>query len=83
MKGKLVAKVHLNYQEVEEKFNKLKESAKVLQSDMQQYIRNILDDIKAYVNSEVSKFAKLALIIEHPVPFEKTPTQKIKKYLYI
>jgi long-chain acyl-CoA synthetase len=82
-KGKLVAKVHLDYQELERHYTQIKATAKHLQEDFEQYVTKILSDIQAFVNSEVSGFSKLALVIEQPVPFEKTPTLKIKKYLYI
>ena len=83
LKGKLVAKVHLDYDEIEKRYNFLKEHARNLQSDLEQYITYILNEIQMYVNSEVNSFSKLAKLIEHPVPFEKTPTLKIKKYLYV
>ena len=83
-KGKLVAKVHLDYDEIEKRYNLLKEHARNLQSDFEQYVTTyILNEIHLYVNSEVNSFSKLAKLIEHPVPFEKTPTLKIKKYLYV
>jgi len=83
MKGKLVAEVHLDYEELEKRFNQLKESAKHLQHDMQQFILNTLEEIQIFVNKQVRSFSKLALVIEKPIPFEKTPTLKSKKYLYI
>jgi long-chain acyl-CoA synthetase len=81
-KGRLVAMVHLDYSEIEYRYASLKVSARNLQSDMQQYVRKNLDEILLSVNSQVSKFSKLAVVIEQPAPFEKTPTHKIKKYLY-
>lgn len=45
-----------------------------------------LDSIKKglleYVNAHVSKTSHITEIIEQTVPFEKTATQKIKRYLY-
>jgi long-chain acyl-CoA synthetase len=83
LKGKLVAKVHFDYTELEKYIDQLKESAKHFQEDMQFLINNILEEIKIYVNSEVRGFSKVSLILEQPIPFEKTPTLKIKKYLYL
>jgi long-chain acyl-CoA synthetase len=45
-------------------------------------VRNILDDIHRDVNSKVSSFARLNRVVEQVEPFEKTPTQKIKRFLY-
>ncbi|MBU2649596.1 MAG: AMP-binding protein [Bacteroidetes bacterium] len=82
LKGKLVAKIHLNYEEVENTYNKLKLSAQTMQQDVKSYIQDVLEEIKRNVNSEVNKLSRLNLVIEQPIPFDKTPTMKIKKYLY-
>ena len=82
LKGKLVAKVHLDYEEIEQVFNNLIETASDMQHDMQTHIRNVLEEIRAHVNIELSSFSRLTLILEHPDPFIKTPTLKIKRYLY-
>ncbi len=77
-KGKLIAKVHLNFEELEEQFNYLKESA----HHMQEKINDIINDIHFHVNLELNKFSRLNLLIVQTEPFEKTPTKKIKRYLY-
>jgi long-chain acyl-CoA synthetase len=82
-KGKLVAKVHLDYNALEKHYAYLIATAKFLQQDFEQYVSKILSDIQLFVNNEVSGFSKLSMVLEQPVPFEKTPTLKIKKYLYI
>jgi len=82
LKGKLVAKIHLNYEEVDKAYNNLKLSAQNMQHDAKVYIQEILEEVKRNVNNEVNKLSRLALVIEQPVPFDKTPTMKIKKYLY-
>jgi len=78
-KGKLVAMVHLNMEEVEQHFKHLKEEA-------HQYIQDkseeILKEIHKKVNAELNKFSRLQAIILQPTPFEKTPTKKIKRFLY-
>ncbi|MFP4366068.1 MAG: AMP-binding protein [Bacteroidales bacterium] len=82
MKGKLVALVHLNYEEMEKYYQELKETAKNMQVQMNELINEKLNDIKNSVNTEVNKFSRLSKIIEQQSPFEKTPTQKIKRFLY-
>lgn len=83
LKGKLVAKVHLDYEEIERMFKNLVETASDMQHDMQTHVRNVLEEIRVRVNSELSSFSRLALIVEQSDPFQKTPTFKIKRYLYI
>jgi long-chain acyl-CoA synthetase len=34
------------------------------------------------VNQNVASFARIHRLIEQKEPFEKTPTQKIKRFLY-
>jgi long-chain acyl-CoA synthetase len=78
-KGKLVAMVHLNMEEVEQNFKHMKAEA-------QQYIQEksdeILKEIHKKVNDQLNKFSRIQQVILHPKPFEKTPTKKIKRFLY-
>lgn len=83
LKGKLVAKVHLNQEKLEDTFNELKESAAQFQTEMQQIVNDLLMDIKTHVNERVNGFSRLSQVLHQSEPFEKTPTQKIKRYKYI
>lgn len=78
-KGKLVAMIHLNMDEIEENFQHMKMEAR-------QYISNksdeILQEIHRKVNQEVNKFSRISQVVLHPSPFERTPTKKIKRFLY-
>lgn len=82
MRGKLIALVHLNYEEIEKYYNEVKETAKNMQIQMNEFVSEKLNEIKQKVNTEVNKFSRLNKIIEQQSPFEKTPTQKIKRFLY-
>jgi long-chain acyl-CoA synthetase len=42
----------------------------------------ILREIQKKVNEELNKFSQIQRIVLQPFPFEKTPTQKIKRFLY-
>lgn len=46
------------------------------------YIEQILEKVRASANEQLSAFSKLARVVEQTEPFEKTPTHKIKRYLY-
>jgi len=78
-KGKLVALVHLNLEEIERKYNNLKDEASKCFEERKE---EILKEIQDYVNSKVNKFSKLSRVVYQPMPFEKTATQKIKRYIY-
>jgi long-chain acyl-CoA synthetase len=45
-------------------------------------VDEILEEIQQKVNEEVNKFSRIQMVVLQPVPFEKTPTQKIKRFLY-
>ncbi|MEX0321798.1 MAG: AMP-binding protein [Puniceicoccaceae bacterium] len=74
----LVARVHVNREVLEEKYNQLKDREKQFEA----YVQEQLEDIRKSVNKRVASFARIHEIIEELEPFEKTPTNKIKRYLY-
>jgi len=78
-KGKLVAMIHLNMEEIEKQFAHLKEEARNFIFEKRD---EILKEIHQKVNEEVNKFSRLQQVIFQPLPFEKTPTKKIKRFLY-
>jgi long-chain acyl-CoA synthetase len=42
----------------------------------------ILKEIHKKVNEEVNKFSRIQQVVLQSDPFEKTPTKKIKRFLY-
>lgn len=81
-KGKLVARVHLNLETIEERLQHLKENAAEFQQQVQVKAQEVLDELLVRVNQHVSRNARLQKMILQLEPFEKTPTQKIKRFLY-
>ena len=75
-KGRLVALVHFNAEKLEQW------KAETYKS-MSEKIEIIKQELHIYVNARVNKFSRIAIVIEQPLSFEKTPTQKIKRYLYM
>lgn len=45
-------------------------------------IEQLKKEVYEYVNCRVNKFSKISVVIDHPEQFEKTATQKIKRFLY-
>ncbi len=78
-KGRLVAMVHLNMEELEKKYNDMKSETV---SFINEKSEEILKEIQHKVNEELNKFSKIQRVMLQPIPFEKTPTQKIKRFLY-
>ncbi|HNX78733.1 MAG TPA: AMP-binding protein [Prolixibacteraceae bacterium] len=81
-KGKLVALIHLNMEEIEHQYQSLKNDATVYAEKIGHRKDEILKEIKEKVNAQVNKFSKLQQVSHQEDPFEKTPTQKIKRFLY-
>jgi len=78
-KGRLVALVHLNMEELENKYRNMKTEAVLYLNDKTD---EILKEIQNKVNIELNKFSQIQRVVLQPIPFEKTPTQKIKRFLY-
>ncbi len=74
-KGRLVAMVHLNREELGQRYHDLRDG-------VEKRADEVLRELKAYVNARVNRFSQLQLVVDWPEPFQKTPTQKIKRFLY-
>lgn len=85
-KGKLVALVQLNMEELEKKYHLLKEDMTKQKDDMtkqfEEKVDELLNELQEYVNSQVNKFSQIQKVVIQPVPFQKTATLKIKRFLY-
>ncbi len=80
--GRLVALVHFDNEAIEAKMEELKYEWEGKVAEWEHRREEILRDIRDYVNSKVNRFSRLAEVFEEKEEFVKTPTQKIKRYLY-
>ncbi|MFN2314924.1 MAG: AMP-binding protein [Bacteroidales bacterium] len=78
-KGKLVAMVHVNIEELQVKYQQMK---KDFTDQAELKIDEYLEDLRRYVNSKVNKYSQLQMVVYQPEPFQKTATLKIKRFLY-
>jgi long-chain acyl-CoA synthetase len=78
-KGKLVALVYFNKEEIEQRYQHLKEE---ISGYVDQKIEELRMELQAYVNSRVNKISQVQLIVAQSDPFQKTATLKIKRFLY-
>jgi len=78
-KGKLVTLVHFNREEIQVQHRHLREENV---DYIEHEIEKLRVELQAYVNHRVNKFSQIQEVIVMPQPFEKTATQKIKRYLY-
>jgi long-chain acyl-CoA synthetase len=77
--GKLEVRIYLNYEQIDDEFG----ITKLNEADVRKIKEKILSDIFENSNARINKFSRLAKFVEQVEPFEKTPTQKIKRFLYV
>ena len=76
--GKLVARIHLDYELIDDMFKAYKHSDAKIRDEIAKY----LEDMRIDVNSKICSYSKITKFIEQIEPFVKTPTKKIKRFLY-
>jgi long-chain acyl-CoA synthetase len=84
--GEIVARIQVNYDAFKANVKSLAETAAGAASDaaaaVPKGVSDLLKDIRSRVNARLSAFSRIGSVIEQPEPFEKTPTNKIKRFLY-
>ncbi len=78
-KGTLTARIHLDYDKLDEILGVSKKS----ETKMHAKVDDLLEKIRLEVNENISAFSRIRKVIEQREPFIKTPTKKIKRYLYV
>ncbi len=78
-KGKLIALVHFNQEEIELRYQYLKDE---LTNYVEAKTEELRMELQEYVNARVNKFSQVQLVVAQPNPFQKTATQKIKRFMY-
>lgn len=76
--GQIIGRVFLNYEFLDKQHGIGQMSS--IQSE--KFITKHLADMRKHLNSNVASFSIVHKLIEQKEPFEKTPTQKIKRFLY-
>jgi long-chain acyl-CoA synthetase len=78
--GNLIARVRLNLDALAEQLGTL-----VSELDPQTVRKagaQLLEDLRRQVNARLNRFSRLTKMVLQLQPFERTPTRKIKRYLY-
>jgi len=78
-KGKLVALVHFNQEELEKAYRQMYGE---MTEKLEHQIEELKKELQQHVNARVNKFSRLQKVVVQHEPFQKTATQKIKRYLY-
>jgi long-chain acyl-CoA synthetase len=77
--GRLLVKAYLDYDVLDREF----ERNKLNDAEARKLTEDILEQARQRINTQLPAFSQINRIFEHPEPFEKTPTNKVKRYLYI
>ncbi|MFR9649757.1 MAG: AMP-binding protein [Rikenellaceae bacterium] len=84
--GRLVALVHFDTEKLEAQFEQFKyEFQSGWESHMTEWEERkdkMMKEIQEYVNEKVNRFSKISEVVEEKEEFVKTPTHKIKRFLY-
>ena len=76
--GVLTARIYLDYDKLDEIFG-IKHTS---ETKTHTKVAELLEEIRIEVNKDVSSFSRIKKVIEQREEFIKTPTKKIKRYLY-
>lgn len=87
--GQLVALVNFDSEAIERLKDELMEKWEITRDEWNQKTaewnerkEELKKEIVKYVNSKVNRFSRIAKVIEEENGFEKTPTSKIRRFLY-
>ncbi|MFO7616200.1 MAG: AMP-binding protein, partial [Bacteroidales bacterium] len=73
-KGRLVALVHFNMEELEKQFQHLKDDAR---QQIEKKIEELKSELQHFVNTKVNKYSRIQAVVPYQEPFEKTPTNRL------
>jgi len=77
--GSLVAKIHLDAEKLGSEIKKLGLAGN---NKIKKWKKDTLEYIRKETNKHLGRHAKVQAVEEQEVPFEKTPSMKIKRFLY-
>ncbi len=80
--GHLIALIHFDTDAIVKHYEELKLRLARNAELLGQKKEEIKKEIKEYVNSKVTRFSRISDVIENEEEFEKTPTRKIRRFLY-
>lgn len=80
--GRLVALVHFNRDEIEAMIDDWREEWETQKDAWEAKTEQLKKEIMEFVNAKVNRFSRISEVVEETQDFEKTPTHKIKRFLY-
>lgn len=87
--GRLIALVHFDSEAIEHLKDELIEKWEITRDEWNQKLsewetrkEELKQDVMKYVNSKVNRFSRITKVVEEEQEFEKTPSKKIRRFLY-
>jgi long-chain acyl-CoA synthetase len=80
--GHLVALVYFDKEALEARYAELVDSWHQKKSEWEKFRDEMMKDIKEYVNARVNRNSRIAEVVEEEQEFVKTPSKKIRRFLY-
>ena len=81
-KAGLVARVFLDQDKLKQQMEGLKLSLEQNIEAFQLAKEEMLENLRKSINKNLSNFSRLSKVIEQEIPFELTPSLKVKRFLY-
>ncbi len=80
--GRLVALVHFNRDQIEAMIDDWREEWNTKKEAWEAKTEQLKKEIMDFVNAKVARFSRISEVVEEKEEFVKTPTQKIRRFLY-
>ena len=80
--GRLVALVYFNRDEIEAMVDNWREEWETKKEAWEAKTEQLKKEIMDFVNAKVNRFSRISEVVEEKDDFAKTPTHKIKRFLY-
>jgi long-chain acyl-CoA synthetase len=77
--GRLIARAYLDQDVIDQELERCHRGS----HDAEAFTRELLEQIRVEVNRDLPAFSAVQQLMEQPEPFELTPTNKVKRYLYV
>ncbi len=80
--GHLIALVHFDKEAIEARYEELVDKWKQTKQEWERFKDETMAEIKEYVNARVNRNSRITEVVEEEEEFVKTPTKKIRRFLY-
>lgn len=80
--GRLVALVHFNRDQIDAMIDDWREEWNTKKEAWEAKTEQLKKEIMDFVNAKVARFSRISEVVEEKEEFVKTPTQKIRRFLY-